>query len=285
MLKRVIFWVLAVVISLGIMAYQRLTGPTYEKRYEISFNEEEYKFALPRSYGEESDCPVEIVLPEPFEGSLIWRKYPTQNPWDTLHLERQDSLLSTKLPQQPPAGKLEYHLELTAGGESIDLSESDNVVIRYKAPVPHWAQLPHILLMVLTVIWSTAVIFFALGNIPSYKKHVGVTLILLIAGGFVFGPIVQKYAFGQFWTGWPLGEDLTDNKVLLALFAFLAAWVLRNKSYGRWLAIFASLVMLAIYLIPHSMRGSELDPETGEVVTGTLMALLSRVSIAKHRLN
>jgi hypothetical protein len=32
--------------------------------------------------------------------------------------------------------------------------------------------------------------------------------------------------------------------------------------------------MLAVYLIPHSANGSELDLETGEVVTGSLLALI-----------
>lgn len=266
-------WVAAVVVSLGIMVYQRLTGPTYEKDYRITFGGENYTFELPRSHGGDTDCPVVIGLPEKFEGMIIYRRFPTDEPWDTLQLVRVGSQLSTSLPNQPPAGKLEYHLVLTAGGEHVPLGDEENVVIRFKGDVPAWAQVPHILLMVLTVIWSMAVIFLALGNMVQYRKHLGITIILLLLGGFIFGPVVQYHAFGQFWTGWPLGEDLTDNKVLLALVFFLLAWFLRNRKYGRWLAILASLVMLAIYLIPHSMNGSELDPETGEVVTGTMLLL------------
>jgi uncharacterized membrane protein len=189
---------------------------------------------------------------------------------------RQEGLLTTSLPQQPAAGKLEYHLELIADGTPIDLGESENVVVRFRDSVPAWAMIPHILLMVLTVIWSTATIFFALANMPAYKRQVGITTLLLLAGGFVFGPIVQKYSFGQFWTGWPLGEDLTDNKVLFALIPFVITWFLRNKSYSRWLAVASALIMLAVYLIPHSMNGSELDPVTGEVVTGSMILLWYR---------
>lgn len=269
-MKKAIFWILAVVISLSIMVYQRLTGPTYEKDYKISYQGGSYDFELPRSHGGETDCPVELELPRPFHGHLIWRRYPTGDPWDTLFLVREDGILSASLPWQPPAGKLEYHLELFAGDRRIDLGDTENVVIRFKGTVPAWAQVPHVLLMVLTVIWSTAVIFFALANEPVYKKYMATTIILLILGGFLFGPIIQKFAFGQYWTGWPFGEDLTDNKVLLALVVFLAAWLLRKKSYGRWLAVLASLVMLAVYLIPHSARGSELDYETGAVITGSI---------------
>ena len=282
MKKKVIFWIVAVVVSLGIMVYQRITGPTYKKDYKIAFNGTDYKFALPRSHGGDSDCPVTLELPEPIEGTLVWRKFPTQDPWNRTPLVREGNQLTTSLPHQPPAGKLEYHLELSASGERIVLGDTENVVIRFKGGVPGWAQIPHILMMVLTVIFSMATILFALADMPVYKKYVGVTIIFLILGGFILGPTVQKFAFGQFWTGWPFGEDLTDNKVLVALIAFAVAWFLRNKTYSRWLAIGASLIMLAVYLIPHSMNGSELNPETGEVVTGTFMALIGKSTIWKH---
>ena len=283
MKKKTIFWILAVVVSLAAMVYQRMTGPTYPKKYEITHQGKEYSFDLPRSNnGRPGDYPVEVELPESFSAILVWRIFPTENPWDTLEMSREGDVLRALLPHQPPAGKIEYHLVLEAGGQAIDLHEEKNVVIRFRGDVPAWALIPHVLMMILTIIWSTATILFALAAMPSFKKTMGVTIIFLLIGGFVLGPIVQKYSFGQFWTGWPLGEDLTDNKVLAALIAFLVAWFLREKSYGRWLAVAASLVMLAVYLIPHSMNGSELDPTTGEVGTGSLLAFTGiRLSIPK----
>jgi hypothetical protein len=281
--KKILFWVLAVVISLAAMVYQRMTGPTYPKKYKITYQGEEYSFGLPRSNnGRPGDYPVQVKLPEPFKASLVWRLFPTENPWDTLVMERQGDLLSTTLPHQPPAGKIEYHLLLTADGNPVGLQDEENVVIRFRGDVPAWVLIPHVLMMILTVIWSMATIIFALANLPSYQKHVGVTIIFLIMGGFILGPAVQKFSFGQYWTGWPFGDDLTDNKTLFALIAFVVAWFLRKKSYGRWVAIGAALVMLAVYLIPHSMNGSELDVETGEVVTGSMMVLATR---ARSKIN
>ena len=280
--KKAMFWVLAVIISLAAMFYQRMTGPTYPKKYKITYQNEEYSFSLPRSNnGRPGDYPVKVELPEPFSANLVWRLYPSEDPWETKAMERRGDTLISSLPHQPPAGKIEYHLEVLADGNQIDLHDKENVLIRFRADVPALALIPHVLMMILTIIWSTSTIIFALANIPSFKKHVGVTIIFLLIGGFILGPIVQKYSFGQFWTGWPLGDDLTDNKTLFALIAFLVAWFLRNKSYGRWLAIFAALVMLAVYLIPHSMGGSELDRETGEVVTGSLLLLAGRGWINK----
>jgi hypothetical protein len=281
-LKKVLFWVLAVVISLAAMFYQRMTGPTYPKKYEISYQNEEFNFSLPRSNnGRPGDYPVEVELPDAISANLIWRLFPSEDPWNTVVMERQGDLLSTSLPHQPPAGKIEYHLELMADGKIIDLGDGENVVIRFRDDVPAWALIPHVLMMILTVIWSMATIIFALANMPSYKRHVGFTIIFLLIGGFILGPVVQKFSFGQFWTGWPLGDDLTDNKTLFALIAFVAAWFLRKKSYGRWVAIGAALVMMAVYLIPHSMGGSELDRESGEVVTGSLLLLAGRIGIKR----
>ena len=74
-LKKILFWVLAVVISLAAMFYQRMTGPTYPKKYEVSYQNEDYSFSLPRSNnGRPGDYPVEIELPEVFSAKLIWRQ-------------------------------------------------------------------------------------------------------------------------------------------------------------------------------------------------------------------
>jgi hypothetical protein len=76
----------------------------------------------------------------------------------------------------------------------------------------------------------------------------------------VFGPIMQEYAFGAFWTGWPFGHDLTDNKTLVALiFWIIAYFKLRKDSTNRTWPIIAAVVMLAVFFIPHSVLGSEID--------------------------
>jgi hypothetical protein len=95
-----------------------------------------------------------------------------------------------------------------------------------------------------------------------------VALGILIVGGLVLGPVVQKYAFGEYWTGVPNGWDLTDNKVAVGFLVWVAA-VAANRRRRRpaWI-VAAALVTLVVFAIPHSMMGSELDPATGEVLTG-----------------
>jgi hypothetical protein len=238
---------------------------------EIISTSESYKFDLPRSHGGETDCPVEIKLPKGFHGVLIYRQFPTNNRWDSIHLQRINSSLIAFLPNQPPAGKLEYHLDIYENGIPVVLDIEDNVVIRFKGEVPNWALIPHIFFMFFAMLWSNATGLQALTKIKSYKRNAIITLVLFAIGGLILGPLVQKYAFGAYWTGWPFGKDLTDNKVLVSFIIWLVAILLNWKKDRPWVVIVASLFLFAIYMIPHSMRGSELDYSSGEVITGILL--------------
>ena len=86
----------------------------------------------------------------------------------------------------------------------------------------------------------------------------------------ILAPGGQKYAFGVYWSGWPLGSDWTDNKLAFMVLAWLIALILsvRKQTLARVFVVVALLVTLTVYLIPHSMGGSTLDYSTGETVTG-----------------
>ena len=97
------------------------------------------------------------------------------------------------------------------------------------------------------------------------KKLAWTTLTLMTVGGMILGPIVQKYAFGAYWTGWPFGYDLTDNKTLIMWLAWVVVAIVMAKrasardAVARGAVLVAAIVMMTVYLIPHSLRGSELD--------------------------
>lgn len=277
LIKKTLFWFLAFLITIGAAVYQRMTGPTHPLDVKFSIDSESYKFSLPRSHGEETDCLVELTLPDDFSGEVVYRRFPTNETWDTIRLHRIDNNLVAFLPQQPPAGKLEYHVNLRKSGTDIDLGLEENIVIRFKGSVPNWALFPHVLFMFLAMLWSNATGLQAAANIKSYRRNAVVTVILFVVGGLILGPIVQKYAFGAYWTGWPFGEDLTDNKVLASVIIWIAAIFLDRKKERKWMIIVAALFLFAIYMIPHSMRGSELDFESGQVITGALTLILFKI--------
>lgn len=129
-------------------------------------------------------------------------------------MERGDGTLIAALQQQPPAGKLEYTVILRKCETQIRLPEQGAVVTRFKGNVPAYFLIPHIVLMFAAMLLSVRAGSEVFGKETRPRVYVWATLITLFVGGMVLGSIVQKYAFGAYWTGFPFGMDLTDNKTL-----------------------------------------------------------------------
>lgn len=270
-MKKTTFWILAIFITLASAYYQRKTGPTYPKKVEIELNQQLINFKMPRSHYSTSDCLIEIPVKDSLtKGAIVYKRFPTQDEWKRIELNYSDQKLTGYLPKQPPAGKLQYYIKLWNGNTPQNIQTSQEVIMRFKGEVPDWALIPHVILMFAAMLISNLSGLFALGKIKKQVFYGRLTLILLLAGGMIFGPIVQYYAFGQAWTGIPLGWDLTDNKTLIAVIFWFAAVVANSKKTNYKYTIVAAIVLFLIYIIPHSLFGSELDYEKGKVVTGMI---------------
>ncbi|MFP4556984.1 MAG: hypothetical protein ACLFNU_08955 [Bacteroidales bacterium] len=265
------FWIAAIVITLASIVFQRQTGPTYPKKVKVELDTIVEIVKLPRSseIGKEVDIAIPSI-PWDWTPTLYYRPYPTNKTWSTVPFVPQDDKFVASLPVvDQKAAKLEYYIEISnlATDEEIILPE-EPIIIRYKGAVPAWALMPHILLLFVAMIFSNLAGLMAVFNDKRYKIWGVVTVLLILVGGLVFGPVVQKYAFNHYWTGFPFGSDLTDNKTLIMFVIWGVAVAANWKKDYRWLAVLAAVVTLLVYCIPHSLRGSEFDYEAGEVVTG-----------------
>lgn len=270
-MKKSLIWTISVLITLGVAAYQRLTGPTYPETYKIKLDDQTIKITLPTSHGGETDKRIRIKeVKKSTEGFIVFRRFPTTESWDTLYMQHDEDVLTGYLPVQPPAGKLEYYLLLKTDSELVKVNNQP-VIIRFKGSVPGYVLIPHILFVFSAMLFSTVTGFFAFYDYSPYRTFSWITFILLIIGGLILGPVIQKFAFGDLWTGFPFGGDLTDNKILIAFVFWLAAIVANLKKKRRWITVVAAIVYLVIILIPHSLLGSEFDYEAGEVVTGMVI--------------
>jgi hypothetical protein len=258
-----LLWVVAVVLTLFLGLFQRMTGPSYPARGSVEFAGETLRYRLPRSHGGSGGLEVSVEVPPAVErGRLRWRHYPTDEPWSELEMTvGEDGGLGAELPQQPPAGKVEYVVELSAAGEHVLLPTDGAAVARYRGTVPALVLVPHILAMFVSMLLASRALLEVLRpSAPAARGFIVGSMLLLIVGGLLLGPIVQSYAFGAFWTGWPVGGDLTDNKTAIAVFAWLPATLLALVGRRtRAAVVLGWLVMMAVFLIPHSLRGSQLD--------------------------
>ena len=268
-LRMIIFWALAVIITLSAAVYQRLTGPTHPQRMKLNIENTTYKIGLVRSHGGDDDCPLEYKISDnSITGEISYKRFPTNDEWETKELVRQGELLTSTLPHQQPAGKIEYKVSFFKDGKLINNPNNYHVVIRFKGGVPDFILIPHVLLMFIAMLLSNLVGILAIAKHKKMAFYTNLTFVVLLVGGMIYGPLMQLYAFGELWTGFPKGMDLTDNKTLIAFIFWIIAVAMNRKQQRPGWVIIASIVMLAIYLIPHSALGSELNYDSGNITTG-----------------
>jgi len=288
-MKKSILWILAIIITIGAAYYQRKTGPTYPKAVNVTVNDSTWEIRLVRSLGLDERPEVKLKLTDTScHARLFYKRFKTSDEYSFSEFRYKvypvNSFIMNKVfriteergffaevPQQPPAGKLQYYIELTDSKGTTTLMKETPVVIRFKGAVPSYILTPHILFMFLAMLFSTLAGLMAFAKHPLFRKYSLWTLIFLVIGGMILGPIVQKYAFGEFWTGIPFGWDLTDNKTLIALLFWILAVTMNRKKERPLYSILAAVVLLVIFSIPHSVFGSELDYSSGQVTQGLIL--------------
>jgi len=266
---------LAVLITIGASIYQKLVGPTHPDWLKTELNGTDFSYKLPRSNDGVYLAPIKIkIADKKVNAKLHYKHYPVQDgeEYAVADFKRDGDYLFAELPHQPAAGKFMYFVEFLTDNGSVFVKKDAPIVLRYRDHVPEWWVLaPHIFFMFFAMMLSNLAGLKALFNVDGYKKIGKYALISLVIGGFIFGPLMQKFAFGEFWTGVPFGFDLTDNKTLIAFLAWaFALWHGSKKENSRAVFVFASIALLAVFMIPHSVLGSELDRNSGEVVTGMI---------------
>ena len=262
-MKKYLYWILAIVITLVLSIYQRMTGPTHPKKVTIELNGNSYKVILPRSGVQHDEVVTLKGVPSSTKAQLHYRRYPTTNDYTTVDFQRKDNECQVALPVQPVGGKLQYFI--TVGGK--DYLADEPLQIRFRNDVPASILVPHILFMFAAMLFAVYTFLLVISR-KEYRKWLKITVGTLFVGGFILGPLVQHVAFGPWWAGFPYGTDLTDNKTLLSFLFFVVALATLKWKYNKWVVCLAVLFMIVIFSIPHSTYGSEYDYTTQQLSTG-----------------
>lgn len=277
-MRKFFLWTLAFVITVTAAIYQRHTGPTYPKELNVSINNKPYNLKLTRSIALDEKSEVRLNITDTtIKAKLFFKRFNSNEDYQTSEFkyrpEPKKEGFIAEVPQQPAAGKLQYYIEISDSRGSQAYLKDFPIVIRFKGGVPIFILLPHILFMFVAMLFSTLAGLMAVIKFPLYKKYGVLTLILFAIGGMVLGPIVQYYAFGDFWTGIPFGWDLTDNKTLIALIFWIVAVIMNRKKERPLYTVLAALILLLVFSIPHSLFGSQLNYSTGQVTQGIILNL------------
>tara|TARA_R100001015_G_C4616300_1_gene172425 strand:+ start:655 stop:1524 length:870 start_codon:yes stop_codon:yes gene_type:complete len=272
MFKKISIWLLAIVLALAAMIYQRSTGPTYEFKGELEHNGESFKYELLRSQETTENATIQLpyIKGAEYSATLNYKRYMTSDSITTLDFQLDEKgHYTAQLPIQPAAGKMEYYISGVIEGKEFNIPQKgeENIVLRYKDPVSDYILIPHVVMMIIVIITGIRAGLGSIFNDGSMRRWTVVAFSAMTLGGMILGPLVQKSAFGEYWTGFPYGGDFTDNKMLIMWLAWAMALAIigfkakKKETISRAAVIFAAVVMTVVYLIPHSMGGSTLDYE------------------------
>ena len=271
-MKKVLVWVLALVLALAAMIYQRSTGPTYEYKGRLEHNGEKHKYELLRTH--ETTAGAKIEMPQiegaEYTATLNYKRYQTDDSITSVRFALDsDNRFVAQLPLQPAAGKMEYYVSGSLDGKSFNIPEEgeEKIVLRYKDPVSDYILIPHVTMMIIVIIFGIRAGLSVLFDPRTMRRWTVIAFSAMTVGGMILGPLVQKSAFGEYWTGFPYGGDFTDNKMLIMWLAWAIALAIigfkskKKETISKAAVLTAAIVMTVVYLIPHSMGGSTLDYE------------------------
>lgn len=270
MTKKIVLWVLAAFLAIASMIYQRSTGPTYEYKGYLDYNGENHTYELLRSHETTEGAKIELPFFDDanYNATLHYKRYRTEDSVTVLDFQLdENNQFIAQLPVQPAAGKMAYFITGNINGEEFNIPEKgeDSIVLRYKDPVSNYLLIPHVVLMIIVILFGMRAGLSALFDDGTMRKWTVVAFTAMTIGGMILGPLVQKSAFGEYWTGFPFGGDFTDNKMLIMWVTWALALAIigfkekKKEAVSRVSVIVAAIVMTVVYLIPHSMGGSTLD--------------------------
>ncbi|MGQ9846238.1 MAG: hypothetical protein ACUVQP_01870 [Bacteroidales bacterium] len=200
-------WILAAIITVAAAVFQRITGPTYPLKGTKVIAGQKIKYKLNRSAEIAKNVIITAPVINDYQAFLVFKKYKTNDSLTYQPMKFENQQWVGHLPPLPAAGKYIYNVyyqHIKNTNQWLTLSNKD-VVIRFKGKVPTWILILHVIFMFSAMLFSNFTGILTISKNIHSDFWAKITLVFLIIGGFIFGPIVQKYAFGAFWTGFPFG--------------------------------------------------------------------------------
>jgi hypothetical protein len=177
-------------------------------------------------------------------------------------------------------GRFYYYFEMTDANDStlatFRQADASPFLLKYIGEVPLAILATHILFIFVTVFFVASATVSAIPligggvHVRPMTRYLFWATVFCFLGGYPFGIPMNYYAFDGFWEGVPFGTDATDNKTQLLFVYLLYATLsglgtLTGGRFGRdiymvrtlgWVGMSSFVVMLFIYLIPHSIQFS-----------------------------
>ncbi len=192
-------------------------------------------------------------------------------PYTADSLSRMPDGFSAILPVLEKGKRWYYHIKAyQSEKERAKFPPGPDQFIKFKGHVPAYILVPHIFCMFATIFFGLLTVISSINavkgkaDIKQSVRYLLWTVIFAFIGSFPLGYIVAYLAFGQGWSGIPIGWDITDNKTVILFLFWLVTFILARKGLkGERMVIskkaYMSLVLTSLivtfiaFVIPHSI--------------------------------
>jgi hypothetical protein len=284
--------IIALIISVALLYIARSNSKGQSEFIIYSHNDYSFEYNTVPKGIENSISQIPIIVKGDFSSGnrLIFKhsnaKKNAITDFDKYHVSEmtvdsaQSGLFTIEVQATERGERFYYFFEVqdSSGVVLSSFMEENNepFVFKYIGEVPPFILISHILLILTTVFClalAATYSFPLLANGSDTKpvaRWIMWSVIACFLGGYPFGFAMNWYAFNGFWEGIPFGTDATDNKtqilfvyILFAMLSMLGSLkgkpdndLFSKKSVG-WIGIGSFIVLVATYLIPHSIQFSK----------------------------
>lgn len=284
-LKRLLLWGGAVGLSALVLYVHVELRPTRPYEGTVEFAGKSQSYQLPREaqlfgpYRPDQLDPGTLIdlrfngpMP-PLDAAVLWRPYPSDEPLAATPFQEtrervirpgeqpeQWMTLVADIAPQPPGDRIAYAVSLTSEDKEIRLpSGEENVVLRQIGFVRQELEYPFQIAMLLMLVLGIRAGLTALFDAEQLRRYAWVTFILATVGGMTLRPFVQKAAYGAYWNGVPIGDELSDTWMLTIWIVWLVACLSLGgtrkqvSSTSRALVVCAAGILCALYPLPYKI--------------------------------
>ena len=270
-----LLWILALLITCSAAYYQRISSPTYPSLVVIPVEMQKYPVTFIHSHTGKSDCPIILQIGDiAVKGELSYRKYPSQSEMTKLEMKREGDKLVASIPNQSSGVKIEYQVELSKNGAQLKYSSLKPTILLFEGEIPKFPFFMNLAVLGLAMLLSSWTGLLALFGFGSSRFFSMLTFIGFVVGGFVIAPIVHKYAVNDWWTGFPIGYSLNNNKFFLASLVWLVVVVTIQRKYNKIISVMAAILTLVIFLIPSTFVENEVVVPVAKAVKGFILPIV-----------
>lgn len=266
---------LAALITLSLFFLSRLTGPNF--RYRVSLEGDGFTASHRAPRTSEGTGPASLELTVQGDAARIaavtLEGQPRQGSgqpdrFSPVTITRQTDgshVYRFEIPFHPFATKYDYVFRLgLTDGRQLELKKNDApMTVRFRGEVPAWLLGLHILgmffgfLIICLSAFAVADFLRSRGDAAPVERFGLWGWIIMLIGGIPLGFLMNRYAFGPIWEGWPFGADVTDNKTQIALVLYGIALLTFNLKKAHrvsgWIIVAATAAVFIVFVIPHSI--------------------------------